>query len=82
LQSNTSKQRGMKRMVELAYTLYNELQNNNTDAFGEILHENWMLKKSMADGVSNGEIDEWYESARAKRGRSAANCSAPAPVVS
>ena len=63
--SSEARQSGMKRMVELAYTLYDELQRNNIDAFGEILHENWMLKKGMADGVSNGEINHWYEAARA-----------------
>ena len=54
------KQRLMKRMVELTYTLASELQANNADAFGEILHENWMLKKSITDGVTTDEIDGWY----------------------
>lgn len=58
------KQRAMKRMVELAYLLRTELQKNNVAAFGEILHENWMLKKSMALGVSNEQIDDWYRRAR------------------
>jgi D-glycero-alpha-D-manno-heptose-7-phosphate kinase len=41
------------------------LTANDLDAFGEILHESWMIKKTMASGVSNGRIDEWYERARA-----------------
>ncbi len=61
---SVDKQRAMKRMVELAYQLRDELQANNTDAFGEILHENWELKKSMTAGVSNSDIDEWYQAAR------------------
>jgi D-glycero-alpha-D-manno-heptose-7-phosphate kinase len=52
-------------MVGLAYQLREELHRNNVAAFGEILHENWQLKKSLVDGVSTGEIDEWYRLARA-----------------
>jgi D-glycero-alpha-D-manno-heptose-7-phosphate kinase len=63
--SSLDKRRAMQRMVALAYLLCDELQNNNVTAFGEILHENWELKKSMTAGVSNGDIDEWYATARA-----------------
>lgn len=63
--SDTRKRDGMLRMVELAYILRDELQNNNTAAVGEILHENWMLKKDMTAGISNPEIDDWYARARA-----------------
>lgn len=65
LAANKQKQQAMARMVALAYALRDELQNNNVDAFGEILHENWILKKSMSPGISNGEIDHWYDLARA-----------------
>lgn len=51
----------MKRMVKLAHALKDELQKNNLDVFGRILHENWMLKKEMADGISTPEIDHWYQ---------------------
>ena len=30
---------------------------------GELLHENWILKKSLASGISNPLIDETYEKA-------------------
>lgn len=52
------------RMVDLAHALRDEIQANNVDAFGEILHENWMLKKSLTDGISSGVIDHWYDTAR------------------
>lgn len=64
LVTSVEKQRSMRRMVQLAYELTRELNKNNVSAFGEILHENWMLKKSMTDGVSSAEIDEWYRVAR------------------
>jgi len=57
------KQQALRRMVALTYDLRRELQNNHTHAFGEILHENWVLKKSLTDAISTSDIDEWYESA-------------------
>ncbi len=58
------KHRTLAEMVRLAYVLRDELQNNNPGAVGEILHENWMLKKSLTAGVSTPVIDGWYETAR------------------
>lgn len=58
-------QRALRRMVELAYQLRDELHNNNLAAFGEILHENWMLKKGISAGVSTTHIDDWYAAGRA-----------------
>lgn len=40
------------------------LLRGNIDAFGESLHEHWMVKKQLSDSVSNPQIDEWYEEAR------------------
>jgi D-glycero-alpha-D-manno-heptose-7-phosphate kinase len=62
--SDEQKRQTMVRMVELAYALRDELHKNNVAAFGEILHEGWMLKKSMTSGVSTQEIDTWYDTAR------------------
>jgi D-glycero-alpha-D-manno-heptose-7-phosphate kinase len=62
--SDVRKRDAMLRMVELAYALREELHNNNISAVGEILHENWMLKKDMTAGISNETIDAWYEAAR------------------
>lgn len=64
LASNAKKQQTMREMVRLAYALRDELHKNNIGSFGEILHENWMLKKSMTTGVSNQSIDDWYCMAR------------------
>jgi D-glycero-alpha-D-manno-heptose-7-phosphate kinase len=58
------KQAALRRMVQLSYMLKQELESGNLDSFGEILHENWELKKSLSDGISSPEIDEWYETAR------------------
>lgn len=59
-----AKQKVMLRMVQLARDLKCELQRNNLDAFGEIIHEGWRLKKSLTDGISSDQIDGWYDKAR------------------
>jgi D-glycero-alpha-D-manno-heptose-7-phosphate kinase len=65
ISSSTDKQKVLHRMVELTRILRDELQSNNTHSFGEILDENWQLKKSISDNISTSTIDQWYE--RAKR---------------
>lgn len=55
----------MIRMTELAYEMRETLADGNLDRFGEILHENWILKRSMASTISNGVIDEYYDIAMA-----------------
>lgn len=65
LADSVDKRLGMQRMVELAYLLRDEMQRDNVEAFGQILHENWELKKGMTAGVSSPDIDRWYAEARA-----------------
>lgn len=37
------------------------LESGKTDEFGEILHEHWLHKRQRSSGMSNANIDEWYE---------------------
>jgi len=53
--------REMKQMVHEARKV---LANGDIDAFGLLMHESWKLKKSLAGSITNGAIDELYESAR------------------
>jgi D-glycero-alpha-D-manno-heptose-7-phosphate kinase len=62
--AETEKQALLSRMVALARTLRDELQNNNLEAFGEVIHENWVLKKQLSGEVSTDRIDAWYDAAR------------------
>lgn len=52
----------MKQMVDTAQQL---LQDGDLPAFGRLLHEAWVHKKSLASGISNSAIDQAYEAARA-----------------
>jgi D-glycero-alpha-D-manno-heptose-7-phosphate kinase len=63
--SEIGKQEALIRMVDLTYQMSASLQRGEIDSFGEILEENWQLKKALASGVSTGEIDEWYNLAKA-----------------
>lgn len=52
-----------KQMCDITRTLKKELQKNNVDAMGELLHENWILKKSLSSGISSLSIDDVYDRA-------------------
>ena len=58
--SDQKKFDAQKQMVKLAYNLRASLEHNNLDDFGRILHEGWLLKKSLTSGISNGIVDEMY----------------------
>jgi D-glycero-alpha-D-manno-heptose-7-phosphate kinase len=62
--SEKKKQAVMRQMVKLAHQMRRDLQANRVSGFGEIIHEGWMLKKSLTSGISTGIIDEWYAKAR------------------
>lgn len=61
--SDVAKQAALKRMVDLTYILRDELGRGNLDSFGQILDENWALKKSLTSGITSTAIDGWYEAA-------------------
>lgn len=63
METDEEKQEAVKTMVLLAHQLRDELQRNRIEAFGNILDENWELKKKLAGGISNDQIDGWYAEA-------------------
>ncbi len=54
----------MNKMVSLAKQMQNALNKDRLDTFGEMLHENWILKTQMAGNITNKKIDIWYTIAR------------------
>ena len=48
-------------MVKLAKELKAELLKGNVDAMGDILHSGWLYKKELANGISNPDIDYYYD---------------------
>jgi len=59
------KRAALRQMAGLARDLREALCGNDLAAFGEVLHQNWVLKRSLARGISSPAIDEWYARARA-----------------
>jgi len=55
--------REMKKMADRGRAILEGEQP--LKAFGDLMHEGWLLKKSMAANISPPQIDEWYERARA-----------------
>ena len=45
---------------ELGYRCKEALENGKLDAFGRLMHEHWEHKKKRSGGMSNVQIDEWY----------------------
>jgi D-glycero-alpha-D-manno-heptose-7-phosphate kinase len=43
--------------------LFHELVSHRIEEIGTVLREGWELKKSLASGISDGEIDKFYEKA-------------------
>lgn len=58
------RENNQKKMCELARDLKKQLENDKYQSMGEILHENWQLKRTLAAGITNPQIDEYYEEAR------------------
>ncbi|MBX3117989.1 MAG: hypothetical protein KF784_02920 [Fimbriimonadaceae bacterium] len=54
----------LQKMKQQAEDMRKALQSNDLDAFGEMLDEGWRLKQSLADAISNPQIQEWYQTAR------------------
>ena len=65
MSSSNEKQSTMARMVKLAHVMRHELEADNLDSVGAILHESWTLKRSLTDGVSSSDIEAWYNRAMA-----------------
>lgn len=61
VESSPDVRKRLSRMVELAYIMRNDLGQGCLESFGEILRENWSLKKALADGISNEAIEEWHD---------------------
>ena len=53
----------LKGMRDLAYELRERLGHGDVDAVGPLLHRNWELKRALVEGVSDSELDGWYQRA-------------------
>jgi D-glycero-alpha-D-manno-heptose-7-phosphate kinase len=58
----TAELRRMRQLVDDAHGILTG--GGSLTAFGEMLHQTWVLKRGLADGVSNAEVDAIYLIAR------------------
>ncbi|MHC1732037.1 MAG: GHMP kinase [Bacteroidales bacterium] len=55
------KAKNLIEMCRLAEQMKESLENNDLSSFGDILNTSWRLKRTLASGISNQEIDMVYE---------------------
>jgi D-glycero-alpha-D-manno-heptose-7-phosphate kinase len=46
---------------KLGYRSKKALEHGNLQCFGELMHEHWEHKKARSQGMSNPQIDAWYD---------------------
>ena len=55
----------LRSMRDLADQMRHALAGEgDLDRFAALLHEGWELKRSLGCGISNDQVNEWYEAAR------------------
>jgi D-glycero-alpha-D-manno-heptose-7-phosphate kinase len=63
-QSDLQMIQNLHYVKELGQRSQRYLETGQTQAFAELLHEHWEHKKRRSGGMSNAQIDEWYELGR------------------
>lgn len=53
--------RNLDYVKDLGYRSKIALESGNPIQFGELMHEHWEHKKRRSGGMSNPQIDEWYQ---------------------
>ena len=62
--SEKEKFKVMSEMVAMVGPFKNALEQGDIETCSRLLDDNWQLKKKMASGITNGEIDAMYEKAK------------------
>lgn len=52
----------MRRMVQLAFEMKEQLESGTLEHLGSLLDENWRLKAQLTSGITDPQIDAWYAS--------------------
>jgi D-glycero-alpha-D-manno-heptose-7-phosphate kinase len=48
---------------DLGLTIKKKLEQGEPRAFGELMHEHWLIKRRRSAGMTSADIDRWYETA-------------------
>lgn len=63
-QSIERKRKNLDELVKTVDMVCENMANGNVDCVGKELDRTWQIKKQLAGGISNGEIDAMYHKAR------------------
>jgi D-glycero-alpha-D-manno-heptose-7-phosphate kinase len=55
----------VRRMVQLAFEMKEQLESGTPEHVGNLLDENWRLKAQLTSGITDPQIDAWYASGMA-----------------
>jgi len=58
------KQKLFQEMIQLTIKMKDTLLKGNVKYFADLLHESWLLKRKMNNGVTNDFVEECYNTAR------------------
>lgn len=58
--SSADAQSALRKMTSLAVDFAQAMHAGDCDVLGQILHEGWEAKKTLATGISDPTIDAWY----------------------
>jgi len=54
----------LQEIKDIGIEIRDQIMNGNLRRFGELMDVHWQTKKRLAHGISNPQIDSWYELAR------------------
>jgi D-glycero-alpha-D-manno-heptose-7-phosphate kinase len=54
----------LTEIKDIGTEIRNSIMRGNLRRFGELLDLHWQTKKRLSDGISNRQIDDWYDLAR------------------
>ena len=55
--------RALQSMRDLAFELRERLTAGDAEALGRLMAANWELKRTLASGVTNDDVDRWFDAA-------------------
>jgi D-glycero-alpha-D-manno-heptose-7-phosphate kinase len=64
IKNTPNKEKELKTMQVMVDTAAAFLEQGDVDSFGKLLHESWLLKRSLSDVISTPHVDAIYDAAR------------------
>ena len=55
----------LREIKDIGLEICSAICKGNLRYFGELMDRHWQLKKCLSDGITNPQIDAWYELAKA-----------------